>query len=102
MKESFIESFNINSKGLKIDNSKDANYKIVIEVKDLERHQAFTGAIGQGKISTTGTIIVYDKTSNQKVCVIDVKGYGSGKDFDHTDGMGKCYKGLAKEFLKLK
>jgi len=57
MQEAFIKSFNENTKGLKIDNgATGAKYKIVVVVKDLERHQSFTGTWGQGKFSTTGTI----------------------------------------------
>ncbi|MCR5151767.1 MAG: hypothetical protein K6A98_01270 [Prevotella sp.] len=103
MRESFVNSFNENSSGLKIVKAvNEAKYKIVIEVKDLERHQSFTGMWGQGKFSTTATIKVFDIFSNQMVCEIDVDGYGSGKDFNYADGLGKCYKGLAKEFVKLK
>ena len=94
MQQSFVVSFNENSKGLKI--------KIIIEVKDLERHQAFTGTWGQGKFSTTAYIKVLEIASNQIVCEIDVDGFGSGKDYDYADGLGKCYKGLAKQLFKLK
>ena len=103
MQDAFITSFNENSKGLKVsNNSNEAKYKIIIEVKDLERHQSFTGMWGQGKISTTAYIRIYDLSSNQQICVIFVDGYGSGKDFDYNDGMAKCYKGLAKEITKVK
>jgi hypothetical protein len=65
MQQSFVVSFNENSKGLKIPESSDgAKYKIIIEVKDLERHQAFTGTWGQGKFSTTAYIKVFDKPNN--------------------------------------
>jgi hypothetical protein len=103
MQQSFVVSFNENSKGLKIPESSDgAKYKIIIEVKDLERHQAFTGTWGQGKFSTTAYIKVLEIASNQIVCEIDVDGFGSGKDYDYADGLGKCYKGLAKQLFKLK
>ena len=103
MQYAFITSFNNNSKGLKVSkNVNETKYKIIIEVKDLERHQSFTGMWGQGKISTTAYIRVYDLSSDQQICEIYVDGYGSGKDFDYNDGMAKCYKGLAKEITKLK
>lgn len=103
IQQSFINSFNENSKGLKIvDDAKDAKYKIIVKVEDLERHQAFTGAWGQGKFSTTATISVIELATNQSVCEIIVDGYGSGKDFDYADGLGKCYKGLAKDIVKMK
>ncbi len=103
MQNAFVTSFNENSKGLKINSgAKDAKYKIVVEVKDLERHQSFTGMWGQGKISTTGYIKVFELSSNQIICDIYIDGYGSGKDFDITDGMEKCYKALAKEVTKVK
>ena len=103
IKQSFVKSFNENSKGLKIvESGSVAKYKILIEVKDLERHQAFTGAWGQGKFSTTAYIKVFDLSSQQIICVIYVDGYGSGKDYDYTDGLSKCYKGLAKVLFKLK
>jgi hypothetical protein len=61
IQQSFVKSFNENSKGLKIvESGNDAKYKILIEVKDLERHQAFTGSWGQGKFSTTAYIKVLD------------------------------------------
>lgn len=103
MKQSFVASFNENSKGLKISDSSDGvKYIISIEVRDLERHQAFTGTWGQGKFSTTAYIKVFDIASNQIVCEIDVDGFGSGKDYDYADGLSKCYKGLAKQLFKLK
>lgn len=100
---SFISSFNESSKALKI-SSTEANpqYKIIIAVKDLERSQSFTGTWGQGKFSTTCSISVIDTATNNRVCEITVDGYGSGKDYDYNDGLGKCYKGLAKELTKLK
>lgn len=103
IQQSFINSFNENSKGLKIvESGNDVKYKILIEIKDLERHQAFTGTWGQGKFSTTAYIKVLEIASNQIVCEIDVDGFGSGKDYDYADGLGKCYKGLAKQLFKLK
>lgn len=103
MQDAFITSFNENSKGLKVSkNANEAKYKIIIEVKDLERHQSFTGMWGQGKFSTTAYIKVFDMSSNKQICEIYVDGYGSGKDFDYNDGMAKCYKGLAKEITKVK
>ena len=103
MRQSFFTSFNKESKGLKLtEKNDDAKYKILIEVKDLERHQAFFGAAGQGKCSTTAYIKVYELSSNQVICEIDVDGYGSGKDYTITDGLGKCFKSLAKEIIKLK
>lgn len=103
IRESFFTSFNKESKGLKLtEKNNDVKYKIFIEVKDLERHQAFFGAAGQGKCSATAYIKVYDLSSNQVVCEIDVDGFGSGKDYTITDGLGKCFKGLAKEIIKLK
>lgn len=103
IQQSFKKSFNENTKGLKIvEDAKDAKYKIIVKVEDLERHQSFTGAWGQGKFSTTATISVIELATNQSVCEIIVDGYGSGKDFDYADGLGKCYKGLAKDIVKMK
>ncbi len=103
MQEAFIESFNENTKGLKIDNgATGAKYKIVVVVKDLERHQSFTGTWGQGKFSTTGTINIIEISSSQKVCEIEVDGYGSGKDYAYTRGLAKCFTGLGKQVTKLK
>ena len=102
MKWAFLGAFNTKTKGLKIDNaSTNPIYKIVIEVRDLERHQAFTGAWGQGKFSTTCLIRVIDIQTNENVCEIYVDGYGAGKDYDYADGLGKCFKGLAEEVVKL-
>ena len=96
IQQSFVNSFNENSKGLKVaESSNDAKYKMIIEVKDLERHQAFTGTWGQGKFSTTAYIKVVEISSNQTACGIEVDGYGSGKDYDYADGLGKYYKGFS-------
>ncbi len=103
IQKSFWESFNDNSKGLKlIESENEAKYKVIIEVIDLERHQAFTGSWGQGKFSTTASIKVFEISSNELICEIYADGFGSGKDYDYADGLGKCYKGLAKTITKLK
>lgn len=98
----FIKSFNDNSKGAKLSNAENSQYKMIVVVKDLERHQAFTGMWGQGKFSTTCLIKVVNTTTNDIVCEISVDGYGSGKDFNYTDGIRKCYQALGKEIAKLK
>ena len=103
MRQSFITSFNEESKGLKIsDTETTPRYRMIVVVEDLERSQSFTGAWGQGKFSTTCSISVIDVATELSVCEIYVDGFGSGQDFDYTDGLGKCFKGLAKELSKLK
>ncbi len=103
MKEAFIASFNDNTKGMKVSKTAaDAAYKMKIVVKDMDRHQAAAGFWGQGKFCMTGTITIVAAGSNQEVCVIKVDGYGWGSDYNYTDGMGKCFTGLAKQVTKLK
>ena len=99
----FMSSFNENSKGIVLStNPNESKYKFVLNIKNLERHQSFTGMWGQGKISVTGTLNIIDISNNNSVCTIEIDGYGDGKDFDITDGMAKCFKGLAKAILKIK
>ena len=101
--KNFVISFNENTKGLKLIESKDdAKYTIVFVVDNLERHQAFTGMWGQGKISVTGTITVIDISTNTTVCSMLIDGYGASKDYVITDAIGKCFKSLGKEITKIK
>ena len=75
---------------------------IIFKVTNLEKHQAFTGMWGQGKISVTGTIDILNIKTQEQVCSIFIDGYGASKDFNVTDGIGKCFKALGKDMTKLK
>ena len=101
--ECFVNSFNENTKGLKLVTNKDlAEYSIIFKVTNLEKHQAFTGMWGQGKISVTGTIDILNIKTQEQVCSIFIDGYGASKDYNVTDGIGKCFKSLGKDMTKLK
>lgn len=101
--ENFVNSFNANTSGLKSTLKGDnAKYTIIFKVTNLERHQSFTGMWGQGKISVTGTISVINNETKEQICYIYIDGYGSSKDFNITDGIGKCFKALGKQISKLK
>lgn len=103
IRNSFLESFNRNSKGLRIQNDNEsAKYKMTFELSNLERHQSMTGMWGQGTISVTGTLHIFDLSTGTEVMTITINKFGEGKDFTHTDGMGKTFRGLAKALLKIK
>ena len=102
IKAQFESSFNEKTKGMKIDNNAaDAKYKIVVVIKDLDRMQAKWGNWGQGTFLTKSVITIYDKATNESLCEIVADEYGTGKDYDYKDGLGKCFKGLAEEIMKL-
>ncbi len=102
MKSSFEKTFNEKTKGLRIDNNaSDAKYKIVVVVKNLDRTQAKWGNWGQGTFLTKSVITVYDKSTGESVCEIVADDYGTGKDYNYADGLGKCFQGLAEEIFKL-
>lgn len=101
--KSFVSYFNENSKGLKlVDNLEQAEYSIIFKVTNLEKHQVFSGMWGQGKISVTGTIDIVNVKTKEQVCSIFIDGYGASKDYNVTDGIGKCFKALGKDMTKLK
>ncbi len=103
MKEAFVASFNENTKGMTISPAAaDATYKMTVVVKDLDRKQAAMGFWGQGKFFMTGNIVIVAVGSGQEVCNIKINGYGWGADYDYTDGLAKCFQGLAKQLTKLK
>ena len=86
----------------KVTNKDLAEYSIIFKVTNLEKHQAFTGMWGQGKISVTGTIDILNIKTQEQVCSIFIDGYGASKDYNVTDGIGKCFKALGKDMTKLK
>lgn len=103
MTNAFIDSFNKNSKGLKIATSDtNAAYKIVFDVVNMERHQAGFGTWGQGTFFATGTLKVVEVQTGNVVCEIAVSKFGAGADYTYSDGMRKCYNGLGKAVAKLK
>lgn len=101
--DNFIDAFNVNSKGLKIVKEQaSAKYVMAFTIKNLERHQSFSGTWGQGKVSVTATLDIINAQTNEKVCTLFIDGYGSGKDYTTTDAIGKCFKGLGKQLAKQK
>ncbi len=99
----FISAFNEKSKGLTVkrDNG-GVKYCINFKIENLERHQSFTSTWGRGEVYVTGVIEVVDYETKERVCVIQMTKCGSGADYNTTDGIGKCFKGLGEDIAKLK
>lgn len=99
-KKGFTESFNQNSKGLKIvDSEDDAKYKIVIDVKNFQRKSASFG-FGRYHVKVYGTLTVIDNATGETVCAYDIDGVSGGDDFVETERFEKSFSELGKVLLK--
>lgn len=96
----FTESFNQNSKGLKIvDSESDAKYKIVIDVKNFQRKSASFGW-GRFHVKIYGTLTVVDNATGETVCAYSIDGVSGGDDFNETERFEKSFSELGKVLLK--
>ncbi len=99
-KKGFTESFNQNSKGLKItDSESEAKYKIVIDVKNFQRKSASFGW-GRFHVKIYGTLTVIDIATGETVCAYSVDGVSGGDDFNETERFEKSFSELGKVLLK--
>ncbi len=99
-KESFIFAFNKNSKKMKInDGSKDAKYRIIFKVENME--QKVGGNWGQFYVRCYGTITVQDIATGETVCTISISKEGGDTDYVPNDRISSCFSEIGKKVAKL-
>ena len=99
--DSFFESFNKYSKGLKLVNEGTAPYALTFRVSNFERKQG-PGMWGSMFMRVFGTVEVTDCASGETVCEIEVNGVKGDTDFVENDRFPKTMDTLCKEIFKLK
>ena len=97
----FAREFNSNSKGLRITESEDAKYKIVIRMEDFEQNSSGTGW-GRFYIRLYGTLEVIDLSTGNSVAKFIIDGVNGGADYVQTDRFAKSFAKLGKTLAKKK
>ena len=101
MNDTFFESFNNYSKGLKLVNEEPAPYKLVFTVSDFEQKQG-PGMWGSMFIRVSGVIDIVDCSSGETVCELEVNGVKGDTDFVQNDRFPKTMDWLCRDIFKLK
>ena len=101
MNDTFFNSFNKYSKGLKLVNAGEAPYQLVFTVSDFERKQG-PGMWGSMFVRVFGTIDIIDCASGETVCQIEVNGVKGHTDFVENDRFPKTMDWLCRDLFKMK
>lgn len=101
MNDTFFESFNKYSKGLKLVNEGSAPYKLTFKVSDFEQKQG-PGMWGSMFIRVSGVIDIEDCASGETVCEIEVNGVKGDTDFVPNDRFPKTMDWLCRDIFKMK
>lgn len=101
MNDTFFESFNKYSKGLKLTSDEGAPYQLSFKVDNFERKQG-PGMWGSAYIQVFGTIKITDKASGETVCEIEVDGVKGDTDFVENDRFPKTMDWLCRDIFKMK
>ena len=101
MNDTFFESFNNYSKGLKLVNEGSAPYKLTFTVSNFERKQG-PGMWGSMFMRVYGTIEIIEVASGETVCEIEVNGVKGDTDFDENDRFPKVMDWLCRDIFKMK
>jgi len=101
MNDTFFESFNKYSKGLKLVNAGEAPYQLVFTVSNFERKQG-PGMWGSMFIRVFGVIDIIDSASGETVCQIEVDGVKGDTDFVENDRFPKTMDWLCRDLFKMK
>ncbi|MDT3366204.1 MAG: hypothetical protein LIQ26_02835 [Bacteroidota bacterium] len=101
MNDTFFESFNKYSKGLKLVNAGEAPYQLVFTVSNFERKQG-PGMWGSMFVRVFGTIDIIDCASGETVCQIEVNGVKGDTDFVENDRFPKTMDWLCRDLFKMK
>lgn len=98
--DSFVNTFNNLSKGLKIsDNTDGAKYKVVVKVQNFVQKMAMVGW-GRFSIRIYANIEIQDISNGQTVCSFYAKGVSGGADYSQDERFNKSWGEVAKEILK--
>ena len=101
MNDTFFESFNKYSKGLKLVNAGEAPYQLVFTVSNFERKQG-PGMWGSMFVRVFGTMDIIDCASGETVCQIEVNGVKGDTDFVENDRFPKTMDWLCRDLFKMK
>lgn len=101
MNDTFFNSFNKYSKGLKLVNAGEAPYQLVFTVSNFERKQG-PGMWGSMFVRVFGTIDIIDCASGETVCQIEVNGVKGDTDFVENDRFPKTMDWLCRDLFKMK
>jgi len=101
MNDTFFDSFNKYSKGLKLVNAGEAPYELVFKVSNFDRKQG-PGMWGSMFIRVFGVIDIIDSASGETVCEIEVDGVKGDTDFVENDRFPKTMDWLCRDLFKMK
>lgn len=98
--KAFINSFNENSKNIKINND-SARYKIEVNMGNIDYFFSATSIVPGHKHRVSATINVIDLLSGTKVCVITVNARKGGRDFVVSDSFVKAMSRIGEDVATL-
>ncbi len=99
----FIDYFNRNSKGLKIDNTAtDAKYRIIVKVGNCDQHMDMGCGWGQMRFEVSGMISIVEIATNETVCEVEIDEEEGLCDYSANDRISKCFGFIGKELAKKK
>ena len=99
----FIDYFNRNSKGLKINNeATDAKYRIIVKVGDCDQSMDMGCGWGQMRFKASAMIEIVEIATNETVCIVEVDEEEGLCDYSANDRIAKCFGFIGKELSKNK
>ena len=99
--DTFFDSFNKYSKGLKLVNDESAPYKLTFKVSNFDRKQG-PGMWGSMFVRVFGVIEIEDCATGETVCEIEVNGVKGDTDFVENDRFPKTMDWLCRDLFKMK
>ena len=100
--QKFQESFNDNSKGLKIIEDPSADYEIKIVVSKIDYFFSVMSFVPGHKHTFYGKVIVTQKTTGEDVLEVVLTRFKGGRDFKKDDSLYEMFKDLGKKISSLK
>ncbi len=98
--DSFVNTFNRMSKGLKIsENAEGTKYKVVVKVLNFVQKMAMVGW-GRFSIRIYANIEIQDTSNGNTICSFYAKGVSGGADYSQDERFNKSWGEMAKEILK--
>lgn len=101
--DGFVEEFNDRSKKVKVvKKNEPAQYKFVMQVKNMDQYFKVTGFIPANATKVWGVLTVWDTKTNKKIAVIDVDEINGGANPSPGGTFSDCFEELGKKMTKLK
>lgn len=100
--QGFIDGFNAVAKKVKIDNAEKAQYRIEVNITNVDYFFSVMSIVPGHKHRVSAQIRVVDVSSGETLCVIKVDQRKGSRDFVVTDSFVKTMNQIGQDVAKLK